>query len=207
MLSTREVAADFGPSIRQTVEVAAANIFNNSFTATTGTLTVDGVSLCNLSHPLLSDERTSGGTYSNRAATDAALSETSLQELILLFEKMVNERGLLKQSIPRQLLLPADLQFTASKILDSPYEPQTGNNAVNTMQNRLMPVMNHYITSATQYWLLADKRERYNRFWWRTKPELDSQDDFNTKGAAFSVYMRFSTNVAYWHGIAGSNGV
>lgn len=200
----KRVAQDFGPSIRQTVESSAANIFNNAFTTT---LTVDGVSLCNTAHPLLSDERVAGGTYSNRSATDAALSETALQELILLFEKMVNERGLLKQSIPRQLLISADLQFAASKIMDSPYEPTTGNNAVNTMQNRLQVTLNHYLTSKTAYFLLADKRERYNRFWWRTKPEFDSQDDFNTKGAGFSVYMRFSNNVAYWHGIAGSNGV
>jgi phage major head subunit gpT-like protein len=202
----KKVAQDFGPSIRQTVESAAANIFNNAFSST-GTLTVDGVSLCNTAHPLLADERSAGGSYSNRSAADAALSETVLQELILLFEKMVNERGLLKQAIPRTLLVPADLQFAASKIMDSPYEPTTGNNAVNTMQNRLTVILNHYLTSKTMFFLLADKRERTNRFWWRTKPELDSQDDFNTKGAAFSVYMRFSTNVAYWHGIAGSNGV
>src|SRR5262249_24360793 len=99
----RRVSQDFAGSIRQTVESTFANVLINSFTTTT---TIDGVSLCNTAHPLLG-----GGTYSNRSATDVAFSVTGLQELTLLFEKQVNERGLLKRTMPEQVWLPPDIQF------------------------------------------------------------------------------------------------
>src|SRR6266581_2271581 len=130
----KRVSGDFSASIKQTIEALPANVLTNGFTATTGTITIDGVTLFNTSHPLLG-----GGTYSNRAATDISLSVSGLQEIILLFEKMVNERGLIKRSIPTMLVIPPDLQYVAGEILNSAYKPNTGNNEVNVLQGRLEP--------------------------------------------------------------------
>src|SRR5262245_14161980 len=102
----KKVSQDFAGSIRQTIEVTAANVLNLSFTVSTGTISIDGVTLCNTAHPLLG-----GGSQSNRASTDGALSVTVLQELLLLFEKSKNERGLLRRQQPQDLLIPSDLQF------------------------------------------------------------------------------------------------
>jgi len=192
------VAQDFAGGIRQNIESSYANVLINSFTTTKS---IDGVSLCNTAHPLLG-----GGTYSNRSATDVAFSTTGMQELILLFEKMVNERGLLKRMVPEEVLLPVDLQFKAGEILHSSYKPYTGNNEINVMQGRLTPRFNHYLTSATQWWILSARRSHTLKGYWREQPVFDSQDDFRTKGAAYSVYFRYSNGVTYWHGIAGSNG-
>lgn len=194
----KRVSQDFAGSIRQTVEANAANVLNNSFTTQT---TIDGVSLCNKLHPLLG-----GGTYSNRSATDGAFSITILQELLLLFEKAVNERGLIKRMVPESTLIPVDLQFKAGEVLYSSLKPYTGNNEVNTMQGRLRPYVNHYLSSASAFWVLASKDRTTLKKYWRRKPSMDSQDDFTTKGANFSTFFRTSDGVTYWHGVAGSAG-
>jgi len=193
----RKVSQDFAGGIRQTLESTYANVLNNAFTSTT---TIDGETLFNTAHPLLG-----GSTYSNRSASDIALSVTGLQELLLLFEKMVNERGLLKRMIPSKLLIPVDLQFKAAEILFSSYKPYTGNNEVNVMQGRLDPMVNHYLTSATAWYILGEDNTLQG--FWRIRPQFESQDDFETKGAKYSVYFRFSAGVTNWHGTAGSDGV
>lgn len=197
----KSVTGDFAASIKQTVEATAANILTNGFTATTGTITIDGVTLFNTAHPLLG-----GGTYSNRAATDISLSVSGLQEIILLFDRMVNERGLIKRSVPSVLLIPPDLQYVAGEILNSAYKPNTGNNEVNVMQGRLEPYMNHYLTSKTAWFVLGEKSTHKLQFFWREQPTFDNQDDFFTKGMNFSTFFRFSTGAWYWHGAAGSRG-
>ena len=197
----KRVASDFSRSIKQTVENTAANILTNGFTASTGTITIDGVTLYNTAHPLLG-----GGTYGNRSATDISLSVTGMQEINNLFERMVDERGLLVQSMPKQLLIPPELQYTAGEILNSAYKPNTGNNEVNVMQGRLEPYINHYLTLKTAWFVLADKAEHSLNFFWRKQPKFDSQDDFFTKGANFSVNFRFSVGATYWHGTAASKG-
>jgi hypothetical protein len=195
----KKVSQDFAGSIRQNIEAGSIGVLTNSFTTQKS---VDGVSLCNTAHPLLG-----GGTYSNQSATNVAFSISGLQELILLFEKMVNERGLIKRMVPEELMIPVDLQFKAQEILHSSYKPYTGTNEVNTMQGRLVPQVNHYLTSTTAWWILARKAGHTLKFYWRTQPQFDSQDDFMTKGASYSVYFRYSSGVTYWHGIAGSPGV
>jgi Mu-like prophage major head subunit gpT len=195
----KKVSQDFGGSIRQTVEATDASVLNNSFTTQ---LSIDGVSLINTAHPLLG-----GGTYSNKSATNVAFSTTGMTELILLFEKMVNERGLIKRMIPEEVWIPVDLQFKAGEILHSAYKPYTGNNEINVMQGRLMPRVNHYFSSTTGWWVAGRKSDQTLKHYWRIMPEFDSQDDFFTKGASYSVYFRFVSGVTYWHGIAGSPGV
>jgi hypothetical protein len=199
----KQVGSDFSASIKQTIEATFANVLNNGFTTgVTGTLTVDGQTLFNLAHPLLG-----GGTYSNRAATDISLSISGMQEIVLLAEKSVNERNLIKRLMLKTLVIPPDLQFIAGEILNSSYKPQTGDNDVNVLQGRMEPVMNHYLTSKTAWFAFADKAMHHLQFFWREQPAFDSQDDFFTKGANFSTFFRFSTGAWYWQGSFGSRGV
>lgn len=197
----KRVSQDFGRGIRQTLESRYANVLNNGFTASTGTITADGVTLFNTAHPLLG-----GGAYSNRSATDIALSVTGIQEALLSFDKMVNERGQLVMIEPKTLWIHPDNQFVASEILHSAYDPYTGNNTVNTVQGRLAPYINRYFTSASAWFVLGDKSDHSLKGYWRTQPEFDSQDDFDTKGASFSTFFRFSCGVTDWKGTWGSDG-
>lgn len=196
----KRVSQDFAAGIRDTVETTYANVLNNGFGG--GTKTIDGEDLFKTTHPLLG-----GGTYSNRLATDAALSTTGIQEALLLFEKMVNERGLKKLLMPEELWIPVDLQFKAAEILNSTYKPYSGTNEVNVFQGRLSPRANIYFTSATRWFVAARKSDHTFKGYWRVQPEFDKADDFHTKGASFSVYFRLSAGVTYWHGLVGSQGV
>lgn len=193
----RQVTSDFAGSIRQTVETNAIATLVNSFTTTTS---IDGVSLVNTAHPLLG-----GGTYSNQSLTNIALSTTGIQEMLLLFERMVNERGLLKRLVPRYLLTSVEKQFIAGEILHSSYKPYTGTNELNVFQGRLEPMVNHYLTASGPWWVLSEKSEHTLKFYWRMQPRYQSQDDYNTLGANYSVAFRHSSGVTYWHGVAGSN--
>jgi len=188
----------FTMSLRELVEATAAAVLNGAFTST---VTIDGVSLCNTAHPLLG-----GGTYSNRSATDGAISTTILQELIILYEKMVNDVGIHVRSVPRYLWHSPDKQFIAGEILNSQFKPYTGNNEVNVMQGRLEPAVLHYLTAAGPFFVGAAKEETRLKFYWRQRPETESQDDFDTKSAKYSIFSRFVAGATHWTGFAGSNG-
>jgi hypothetical protein len=194
----KRVSTDFGRGIRQTLESTYANVLNNGFTTV---VTADGASLFNKTHNLLG-----GSSYSNEAATDIALSVTGIQEALLSYDKMVNERGLLVMIEPKTVWIHPDNQFVASEILHSAYDPYTGNNTVNTVQGRLEPRMNRYFSSSPAWFVLADKTDHTLKGYWRTQPEFDSKDDFDTKGAAFSTFFRFSAGVTDWRGTWGSKG-
>lgn len=193
----KKVSQDFGGSIRQTLEVGAIGTLTNAFTTTKS---IDGGTLIG-THPLMG-----GGSYSNASATNMAFSVSAVQEQLLIFEKMVNERGLIKRSTPQDVLIPVDLQFKAQEILHSSYKPFSGTNEINSVQGRLTPMVNHYLTSITAFFVLSAKSAHTLKFFWRTQPEFDSQDDFNTKGSAYSVFFRYVAGVTYWHGISGSPG-
>src|SRR5262245_6522749 len=189
---------DFGRGIRPTLEGRYANVINNGFTTV---ITADGVSLFNTAHPLLG-----GGNYSNRSATDIALSVTGIQEGLLSFDKMVNERSQLVMVEPKTVWIHPDNQFVASEILHSAYDPYTGNNTVNTVQGRLEPRINRYFSSASAWFIFGDKSDHSLKGYWRTQPEFDSKDDFDTKGSAFSTFFRFSAGVTDWKATWGSQG-
>jgi hypothetical protein len=193
----KKVSQDFGGSIRQTIETGAIGVLTNGFTSTT---TIDGGTLIG-THNLLG-----GGSYSNASATNMAFSVSGIQEQLLIFEKMVNERGLIKRATPQDVLIPVDLQFKAQEILHSSYKPYSGTNEINSVQGRLSPLTDHYLTSITAWWVLSARQNHTLKYFWRTQPEFDSQDDFNTKGASYSVFFRFIAGVTYWHGISGSPG-
>lgn len=182
---------------RQTWEQIGANVLNGSFLTT---LVADGLSLCNTAHPLLG-----GGTYGNRLSPDSDISVTSIQDMLLLFENMVNERGLKVRLVPKILWIPPGLQFIASETLHSEYKPDTGNNNINTVQGRLEPRVLHWLTATTPWWVTTGPDEHHMKFYWREKLVTDTIDDFETKGVKHSVYFRCTAGATHWNGVAGSN--
>ena len=103
-------------SAMHTVEVTAANIFNNGF-ATNGP---DGVPLFSTAHVNLDNS-----TIANRPTTDVDLSVTSLTAGLTTIEKYTNERGLKRPTKARMLLLPPDLWNIGEELLQSDYKPLT----------------------------------------------------------------------------------
>jgi hypothetical protein len=183
-------------SCRQLWEQAAANTLYGGFTTTT---TADGVSLFNTAHPLLG-----GSSQSNRLATLSDLSVTALQDIVILYENLLNERGLRVMLTPEKLWFPPELQFVAQEILQSQYKPYTGSNEINPVQGRLEPAVLHFLTSSTT-WMVSSEESNHLKFKWRLKPVTDTIDDFETKGVKHSIVFRFSTGATDYRGWAGGN--
>ena len=193
----RTVPGELAGSIKHMMEQTAANVYNLGFTTTT---TTDGLSLFNTAHPLLG-----GGTLSNRHPTNAGLSQTALQDLIVLGHNYTNDRGLKRRQKMEELDVPPELQWIAQKILKSELEPGTGNNDINTAKGLLTYNIRHYYTSTVAYFLRASKHKV--TFITRQKPSTEAADDFDTKGQKHSIVSRFGAGAWDWPGVMASSGV
>ena len=122
-LSSRYTKA-LARAMAYTKQVKAAAILNNAFdnTVTYG----DGVELCSTAHPLVS-----GGTNSNEPTTGADLNETSLEAAVIQIAGWTDERGLLIAAKPRKLVVPPDLQFVATRLLETELRTNTADNDIN----------------------------------------------------------------------------
>ncbi len=193
----RTVPGELSGSIRHMMEQTAANVYNLGFTTTT---TVDGATLFNTAHPLLG-----GGSLSNRHPTNAGLSQTALQDLIVTGHNYTNDRGLKRRVQFEELDIPPELQWIAQRILKSDLEPGTGNNDINTAKGLVKFNVRHYFTSTVAWFLRANKHKV--TFITRQKPSTEAADDFDTKGQKHSIVARFGAGAWDWYGVAASSGV
>ena len=186
-------------SATETVEVTAANIFNNGF-ATTG---FDGKVLFATDHPTLD-----GGTQSNRPTTHADLSVSSLTAGLTAIEKYVDERGLKQPTGGKMLAVPTDLWNVATELLGSEYKPYVSNNEVNALQKKdLQYFVCHYFTDTDAWFLLAEKENTMLKFYWRVKPgALRRGTDFDSTNLKHLQRMRFSVGYSHYMGTYGTAG-
>lgn len=186
-------------SAMETVEVSAANIFNNGF-STTG---FDGVVLFSTAHPDLDN-----GTQSNRPTTSVDLSVTSITAGITAIAKYTNERGLKRPTKARTLLIPSDLWNIAEELLGSEYKPYVSNNEVNALMKKdLMYFESHYLTDTDAWFLIGEKSAHKLKFFWRRKlGALRRGTDFDSTNLKHLATMRFSVDYSHWMGTYGSQG-
>ena len=185
-----------------TKQVKGAAILNTAFTA--GTTYGDGQTLCSTAHPLVS-----GGTNSNRPTTGADLNETSLEAAVIQIAGWTDERGLLIAAKPRKLVLPADLQFVATRLLDSDLRPNTADNDINALRNNgTIPegyTVNHYLTDTNAWFLLTDVPNGLKHFV-RTPMQTSMDADFDTGNSRYKARERYSFGVSDPLGVFGSPG-
>ena len=185
-----------------TKQVKGAAILNNAFAA--ATTYGDGQTLCSTAHPLVS-----GGTNSNRPTTGADLNETSLEAAVIQIAGWTDERGLLIAAKPRKLILPADLQFVATRLLDSDLRPNTADNDINALRNNgTIPdgySVNHYLTDTNAWFLLTDVPNGLKHFV-RTPMQTSMDADFDTGNSRYKARERYSFGVSDPLGVFGSPG-
>jgi hypothetical protein len=190
-------------AMRQTIENVAAFLYNNAFSTTYFT-TGDGAALSSASHVL-----PLGGTYSNILSTSADLSEVALEDLCIQIYGAQNNRGLQISLMPKSLIVPRQLWFTANRILKSIDQSNTMSNNVNVLRvTNAIPEgikMNHYLTDATN-WYVRTNCPNGMKFYWRKKPDLAMDNDFDTKNAKALSYMRFSVTCTDPRGLYASAG-
>jgi len=188
-------------SMQQTKEVKGANVFNNATGTSVGG---DGVSLLNGSHPL-----GGGGTASNKLATAADLSETSLETLLVQISTAVDDRSIPVALSGRKLAVPPQLVFIAERILKSNLRPGTADNDINAMRNMgMIPegvVVNQRFTDPDQYFILTDCPDGMKHFV-RAPIKKAVEGDFETGNLRYKVRERYSFGFTDWRGVYGSEG-
>ena len=194
-----------------TRQVKAVFPLNNGFT--NSYQSGDGVNLFTASsdgvtggdgHPLVS-----GGKNSNRPTTGADLNETSLEDAVIQIGKWTDERGLKIAARPKKLVVPSDLQFVATRLLQSDYRVGTADNDVNAIKtNGVIPEgysVNHYLTDTNAFFIITDVPDGMKHF--VRSPMTTSMDgDFDTGNVRYKARERYSFGVSDPLGIFGSPG-
>jgi hypothetical protein len=171
-----------------TKQVKAASILNNGFNAafTYG----DGQALFSTAHPLIS-----GGTNSNRPATAADLNETSLEAAVIQIAGWTDERGLLIAAKPRKLIVPPQLQFVATRLLETSLRVGTTDNDINAIKNNgSIPegyTVNHFLTDTNAWFLKTDVPNGLKNFE-RVALTTSMDQDFDTGNSRFKARARYS---------------
>jgi hypothetical protein len=171
-----------------TKQVKGANVLNNGFSSSYKG--GDGVELFSTAHPLVS-----GGTNSNEPATAADLNETSLEAAVIQIAGWTDERGLLIAAKPRKLIVPPNLMFVATRLLETELRVGTNNNDINALKNNgSIPggySVNHYLTDTNAWFLCTDVPNGMKHFV-RT-PLANSMDgDFDTGNVRYKARERYS---------------
>lgn len=190
-------------SIAQTIENIAAAVYNDAFTGAVFTFG-DGVQMLSTAHL-----NATGGTFSNRLSPDADLSETSLEDIIVQAMGLQNDRGLLVNIMAQSLHVARQEWFNANRILKSVLQSDTANNNLNVLKaTNALPKgikMNHYFT-APHAWFVRTNCPQGMTMFWRDRPEFTQDNDYDTKNAKASTYMRFSVGGTDPRSVLGSNG-
>jgi len=200
-LSSRYTKA-LARAMAYTKQVKGADILNNAFAATT--TYGDGQSLCSTGHPLVG-----GGTNSNKPAVAADLNETSLEAAVIQIAGWTDERGLLIASKPKKLIIPPNLQFVATRLLETEGRVGTADNDLNAIKsNGVVPggyTINHYLTDTDNWFLTTDVPNGLKHF--VRSPMATSMDgDFDTGNSRYKARERYSFGVSDPLGIFGSPG-
>ena len=187
-LSSRYTKA-LARAMAYTKQVKAASVLNNAFAAS-GYNGGDGVSLCNTAHPLVS-----GGTNANRPTTDADLNETSLEAAIISIADWTDERGLLIAAKAKKLIIPSELQFVATRLLETQGRVGTADNDINAIMNNGAVsggyTINNFLTDSDAWFLTTDVPNGLKHFV-RTALTTKMEGDFDTGNVRYKARERYS---------------
>lgn len=188
-------------SFRQTKETVAANVYNRAHSSSyTGG---DASALCVTNHSTLA------GSQSNRLATAADLSESSLEDLCVQIANAVDERGLRIKLMPKKLIIPTAEMFNATRILKSLGQNDTVNNATNAIRSMGLfsdgATVNHFLDDSDAIFVRTDVDQGMTHFE-RTAPEFAQDNDFDTSNLKYKGYERNSFSWSDFRGVYSNGG-
>ena len=187
-----------------TKQVKAAAVLNNGFNTSGSYNGGDGVSLFNVSHPLVS-----GGVNSNTQSTPTDLNETALENAVIQIAAWTDERGLLIAAQPRKLIVPPGNQFVATRLLETELRVSTADNDINAIKNNgSIPegyAINHFLTDSDSYFLTTDVPNGMKHFV-RTPLSTSMDGDFDTGNVRYKARERYSFGWSDPLGMWGSPG-
>jgi len=189
-------------SLKQTKEIRAASVLNNGFTAGAFALG-DGQALFSTAHPI------DNGTVANTFSVQADLSEASLEAAVIGTQKFRDIAGNRVMVKPTKLIVPAELQFTAERLLKTELRTSTANNDINAMYSlSTVPQgyrVNQFLTDPNGWYLMTNAENGF-KYFERDPVETDMTTDFDTKSIKVSAIERYSFGVSNFRASWASQG-
>jgi hypothetical protein len=157
------------------------------------------VALFSDSHPLTD----SASLFDN--LTTGALTDANLKLALILMRQTVDEAGIQVVCIPKKLIIPNELEFTAKQILASTNVAGEMSNTKNTLPGLQLEIMD-YLTSATA-WFVQAQNFRNLVFKWREKPFFGYTDLQKRVDKFFYGFARMCAGYSNPRGLVGSTGL
>ena len=191
-------------SMANTKQTKAAVVFNNGFnTSFTGG---DGQPMFSASHPTVGD-----GNQSNLvgSAGTVDLSEAALETALVSIQTIKDDRGILVGGNAVSLHVAPNNQFTADRVLNSPYQPNTADNNINAINHQgMIPqgyMVNKRFQDADAFFIKTDVPNGAKMFV-RAPLATKMEPDFDTGNLRFKARERYSFGWSDWRGYFGSQG-
>lgn len=185
----------------ETKETVAANILNRAFNGSF--LGGDGVALSVNNHP-----GANGITYSNILATNSALSQTSLEQILIQIKQAVDDNNKKINLTPTKLIVAPANMFQAQVLLKSALRTSTNNNDINPIQTSKLqaePVTLTRLTSNTAWWVQTDAPKGL-QLAMRRKLTKTMEGDFETDSMRYKATERYALGWTNPRGVFGTAG-
>lgn len=195
-------AKHLAQSLIETKETLGANILNRAFNgAFPGG---DGVALVANNHPIVN------GTFSNVLTTPAALSQTSLEQLLIQIRNAVDNNGKRIRLTPKKIVTGPSNVFQAEVLLKSVLRAGTADNDINPVKSMGLLAEGQAnlsrITSTTAWWVQTDAPEGL-KLLMRRGLEKSMEGDFETDSMRYKATERYAFGWTDPRGIFGTAGV
>jgi hypothetical protein len=195
-----KMPAALAKSVVYTTEFWGASVLNYAFN-TSYTSYGDGKPLGSTAHT-----RVDGGSdQSNASATGITFGETNLETGRLALIGALNDKGQIVNFNADTIIVPKELGKSARIITMSTMRPGTANNDVNVYDGAFKVIEWKYLTSTTA-WFLMDKSNAQLNWFWRIRPEMKNDFNFDADAALYKCRIRFAYGWSDWRGVWGSKG-
>lgn len=195
-------AKHLAQSMIETKETLCANVLNRAFNASYPG--GDGVSLVSTSHPII------GGTASNQLTTPAALSQTSLEQILIQVRQAIDSRGKKIRLNPMSLVCSPSNVFQAEVLLKSVLRTGAANNDINPVKSMGLLSKGQAnlarLTSTTAWWV-QNQCEDGLKLVMRRRLERTSEPSFNTDSMRYKASERYWPSWTDWRTVYGTAGV
>lgn len=188
-------------SMTETLETKCANELNRSFNASFAW--GDGVSLISNAHPTVS------GNQSNLLTVSGALSQTTLEQLIIQIGKAKDHAGKFFRLSPLKLTVSPDNKFQAEVLLKSVLRAGSTNRDINPVKS--MGILDSEqaiitrLTSPTAWWVTTDA-ENGLMVVERRKMKTSMEGDFESDNMRYKIMARYETGGVDWRCAFGTPG-
>jgi hypothetical protein len=187
-------------SLIETKEWNCANVLNRAFNSSYAG--GDGKPLVATDHPLIN-----GGSASNQLSTPAALSQTSVEQLLIQIAGAVSPEGRKIRLKPKSLVVPTALKMQAKVITQTPLRTGTANNDINPIQGELSDVsVFSRMTSNTAWWIQTEAEEGLQLVQ-RAPLDKGMEGDFETRSMRYKADERYGVFWVDWRTVYGTAGL